>query len=729
MDNDGQPKREAVRAKEKARREKINNKAISEICDTICDEYLREVEDIEDAKEVWEKLRTLNHDVDFLYEVMVLRELLNVKKENMSVAEYIEKISKLSKQVKTCLELEFSDKTLAAIALAGLPKDMDVMIRTLDKSKLNLSYIKTQLKQEEMRMKKEEEEEASAFLVKERFPYDTKKQEKAICQEAGNQPCEGQHSSSTEENRKPEYRCFNCNGRNHVARYCKKPPNPQHQRQDNRNATKNQSQETSKPNSGSARSAVVNEVRALCASSQSAGGNKGVWIIDTGPTHHLCLDKNVFENLEETSGHVTLADGSKMEIKGIGTVLLKTEAKHSTYDLRLSEVYYVPGLSENLISLGLIEKKGFKIVFCKGKVQFIDRKDGAVLLTSFKEGNLWTVYSRGYGQKSEATNIKDEEVRASRATVDLWHRRLAHCHEDALVKIEQLNLKRVGEISKSTCDTCVQGKMTKLPMPKKKIPRSKGPLDLIHSDVCGPISPASLGKARYFVTFIDDFTGYTMIAVIKNKSDVFSEFLAYQAEVELFHDSKIKGFQSDHGTEYVNQKFKDHFRKTGIVHFKSVPYVQAQDGKSERMNYTLLNGTRCVMIESGVPAHFWAEALRTVTKVRNRCPSAAINFKIPEEEWIGRNITVEELNMVKIFGCRAWAAVPDAPKLGCRAEECVHLGLGDHIKGYRLWNIEEESHHPKGRYLPRGYLPIQTRKRGGSTGEGTKFPGADKIGK
>jgi transposase InsO family protein len=91
----------------------------------------------------------------------------------------------------------------------------------------------------------------------------------------------------------------------------------------------------------------------------------------------------------------------------------------------------------------------------------------------------------------------------------------------------------------------------------------------------------------------------------------------------------VKWIQSDNGTEYINNDFEKLLKKRGITRRLTVPYNPEQNGISERKNRTLLDMARCLLIESGLPSSFWAEAVNTANYLRNRCPSKSLNGKIP----------------------------------------------------------------------------------------------------
>ncbi len=85
--------------------------------------------------------------------------------------------------------------------------------------------------------------------------------------------------------------------------------------------------------------------------------------------------------------------------------------------------------------------------------------------------------------------------------------------------------------------------------------RTGGILDYVHSDVWGPTRELSLGGSVYYVTFIDDFSRKVWVYFLKQKSEVFSNFKLWKAEVENQTSRKIKYLRSDNGTEYTDSLF------------------------------------------------------------------------------------------------------------------------------------------------------------------------------
>ncbi|CAB0004504.1 unnamed protein product [Nesidiocoris tenuis] len=170
--------------------------------------------------------------------------------------------------------------------------------------------------------------------------------------------------------------------------------------------------------------------------------------------------------------------------------------------------------------------------------------------------------------------------------------------------------------------------MTRAPFPVREVPENLEVLEIIHSDVCGPMRNTSPGGSKYFVTFTDEKTRYSRVYFLKNKNEVLENFKIYKNEVENFTGKKIKFFQTDNGKgEYCNRVFDQFLQENGIQRRLSAPYTPQQNGLAERMNRTLLEKARCMMTDANVPPSLWAEAVHTANYLRNRTPSRSLNHE------------------------------------------------------------------------------------------------------
>ena len=120
-------------------------------------------------------------------------------------------------------------------------------------------------------------------------------------------------------------------------------------------------------------------------------------------------------------------------------------------------------------------------------------------------------------------------------------------------------------------------------------------LEIIHTDVCSPMSVEARGGYRYFPTFTDDLSRYEYIYLMKHKSETFEKFTEFQSEVENHRNMKIKFLQSDRGGEYLSCEFGLHIKQCGIVSQFTPPGALQHYGVSERRNCTLLDMVRSVM--------------------------------------------------------------------------------------------------------------------------------------
>ena len=124
------------------------------------------------------------------------------------------------------------------------------------------------------------------------------------------------------------------------------------------------------------------------------------------------------------------------------------------------------------------------------------------------------------------------------------------------------------------------------------------PLELVHSDVCGQ---KSLGGAEYFLTFMDDYTHYTWVYPLKTKDQAFEE---WQAEVENFKGLRVKTLRTDKGGEFTSKRFQVHLKSCGVRHELTIPKTPEQNGVAERLNHTLVEMTRAMLLDAKLPHKF-----------------------------------------------------------------------------------------------------------------------------
>ncbi|KAL0445691.1 UNVERIFIED_CONTAM: hypothetical protein Slati_1697000 [Sesamum latifolium] len=122
----------------------------------------------------------------------------------------------------------------------------------------------------------------------------------------------------------------------------------------------------------------------------------------------------------------------------------------------------------------------------------------------------------------------------------IWHARLGHISKGRIRKLVDSKNLEIDDLDHlSTCDSCLKGKMTKKPIIGQRA-ISNGVLDLIHIEVCGPLSTPARGGFSYFITFTDDHSRYGYVYQMSYKSEAFGRFKKYRLKVENQTGHKIK---------------------------------------------------------------------------------------------------------------------------------------------------------------------------------------------
>ncbi|KAG6590646.1 Retrovirus-related Pol polyprotein from transposon TNT 1-94 [Phytophthora cinnamomi] len=237
------------------------------------------------------------------------------------------------------------------------------------------------------------------------------------------------------------------------------------------------------------------------------------------------------------------------------------------------------------------------------------------------------------------------------------------------------------------CDGCSLGKQTRVSYMKSSPNRAKQVLEVVHSDVCGPMQTSTFGGKRYFVTFIDDKSHFCVVYLMRNKSEVAAKFAEFVALAETQTGKRVKTLRSDNGGEYTSREMAKFCSDRGIVQKFTPPYTPQLNGVAERMNRTLVECARCMLEHAGLSKGYWGEAVVTATFLRNRCPTRAISHdKSPHQVWTGKKPLLANL---KVFGCHAYVLVPKAKrsKFDARSVRCRFLGYSG-TKAYRFEEIE-----------------------------------------
>ena len=205
-------------------------------------------------------------------------------------------------------------------------------------------------------------------------------------------------------------------------------------------------------------------------------------------------------------------------------------------------VLYVPKLACNLFSVRAAASKGNFIKFGHSRC--------LILGGDRKLHGMGMLNDKFYELDSEAVHAEVASLASVQGdnSIETWHFRLGHANEQCIKEMATKNkatgMKLTKQAKPSFCEGCITGKMKRKPFKPVGVICSKRKLQLVHTDVCGPMSTESLGHNKYFVMFIDDYSRCCAVYFLKNKSEVLKEF-----EARVFNDCKqhINTLRSDNG--------------------------------------------------------------------------------------------------------------------------------------------------------------------------------------
>lgn len=239
------------------------------------------------------------------------------------------------------------------------------------------------------------------------------------------------------------------------------------------------------------------------------------------------------------------------------------------------------------------------------------------------------------------------------------------------------------------CDACALGKLTRAPS-THSFHRSPAPLNLVHSDLIGPISPSTKSGYKYIVTFIDDHTRFSVIYLMKSKDQTFEISKQYKTLMEKKCGRKIMKLKSDRGGEYSSAKFLQYLADEGIETERGPADRPKADSVAEQYNRTLLSKLRSQLAHSGLPLSLWGEAARYCETQINCSPSAALKNASPIdilESLLPGYVHPFDTDRLKPFGCLCYAMDKHRKsKVAPISRRFIFVGLEDGARAARLWD-------------------------------------------
>ena len=411
------------------------------------------------------------------------------------------------------------------------------------------------------------------------------------------------------------------------------------------------------------------------------------WIMDSGATSHVfCGNRDVMTNYNVVGNmKVNGASGHAAKVKGKGDINMGK--------VTLRNVLHVPEFKENLISLSVIERNGFKVVLEDGKCRVYD--GNTPILQGYRNGNLYQISHDVMPEKCfiSVVNIYEKEESTEEKEdileVDwkLWHSRMGHPGQERLESIfEGRKIKVKKQVLE--CLPCIVGKQTREYKSKKKVKESKYHFgEMLHVDLNGPMETISIGGGKYGLPIVEDSEGFIVGYVLPRKSDsetnIQDTVIWYKTQFSV----SVKCIRADKGGEFISKAFKNWCKERGIELQYTHTGESRENGVAERTHRSLMNTVRTLLEESGLPQRFWAEAYMTAIKNQNAMKHKRTG-RIPYRAAYNKN---PDWELHRPFGCLVSYLDTKSGKLGKRGRKGVMIGYNSsNTKGYRIMDLDTE---------------------------------------
>src|SRR3954470_7105009 len=311
--------------------------------------------------------------------------------------------------------------------------------------------------------------------------------------------------------------------------------------------------------------------------------------MDSGCTNHMSGDKELFteEKLSQYSQkYITFGD-NKGKVLGLGKVAI-SKYKH------IDKVMLVQSLGYNIMSISKLCDMGMLVLFSASHCVVFSQDDYTFVFEGFQKGDLYIVdFSLG--------PVVSTCLMAKASSGWLWLRRLGHAgmrNLQVLAKKKHIiGLTEVKFEKDRLCSACEAGKITKKHHSAKTIMTTTRPLELLHMDLFGPQNYASLGGNKYGLVIVDDFSRYTWVFFLDDKSKVVDIFKTFANRAQTEYEVSLKHIRSDNGTEFKNTNIEDFLDAYGFTHEFSVVYTPQKNGVVERKNRTFIEMARTMLDE------------------------------------------------------------------------------------------------------------------------------------
>nr|GFB69507.1 hypothetical protein [Tanacetum cinerariifolium] len=243
----------------------------------------------------------------------------------------------------------------------------------------------------------------------------------------------------------------------------------------------------------------------------------------------------------------------------------------------------------------------------------------------------------------------------------LWRRRLSHLNFDTINLLSKndivVGLLKLKFVKDHLCSSCELGKAKRKSFHTKLTPSSKGRLQFLHMDLCGPMRVASINGKRYVLVIVDDYSRYTWTHFLRSKDETPEVLIDLFRLVQRGLQAQVRVVQTDKGTEFLNQTLHAYFAVEGILH----------------------------QTAAKVPLFFWAEAITTACFTQNHSLVIPRHEKTPYHIINGRKPSAKFFH---IFGSTCYIVKDgeNLDKMKEKGDECIFVGYSNQSRAYRVFN-------------------------------------------
>jgi hypothetical protein len=391
---------------------------------------------------------------------------------------------------------------------------------------------------------------------------------------------------------------------------------------------------------------------------------RDAWIIDSGCAQHVCNNASRSVKVDKYHGPPLRSVDTSTSPLGVGTVNILCNVRGRRKWLVLNNVLYVPSAHANLISVLQLLKQGAKIEFSSQSASIRNKSNGKNLYTASQYHGVYAL--------DLWTNLTFPSYHVS-PQMTLWHSRLAHLSDANLQRLKKQAHGVRDMEPRQPCNPCLQGRMIEKPHNRSgRSRRGEYAMELLHIDVAGPFDEG-LDGSRYWLTIVDDFSGWIEIIPIPRRQEFVIESLRFFLDHNERPERKCRRVRLDRIPEQVGEEMKFTLFSRAIQAEVTGVDQHQQNGVAERAHKTIYDRVGPTLAHARLPPKFWPEIARTAAFLSNRSPSSKLNMT-PYQAWYGDK---PDLSRLRVIGSKGEYLTPPKQRkklTESRTRPCILLG-------------------------------------------------------